>query len=99
MQDPSCMGLHYKSNVVAKRPPVGVVWKFGERMAARVLISSSNRGSKLRSPRTPSPNSSSTPSGGRLTLDRLDASPACIQTVFRGIGPRNCDLPVTYWSL
>ncbi|GBN94213.1 hypothetical protein AVEN_116142-1 [Araneus ventricosus] len=40
--------LHIKSCVVAKRPPVGLVWKLGEGVSAQV--SSSDRISKLRGP-------------------------------------------------
>ncbi|GBM83336.1 hypothetical protein AVEN_101099-1 [Araneus ventricosus] len=40
--------LHAKSYAVAKRPPVGVVRKFGDGVRAHVLSSSSDRGSKLR---------------------------------------------------
>ncbi|GBM32202.1 hypothetical protein AVEN_131594-1 [Araneus ventricosus] len=39
--------LHAKSYVVAKRPPVGVAWKFGEEVPAQVSSSSSDHGSKL----------------------------------------------------
>ncbi|GBM79985.1 hypothetical protein AVEN_47453-1 [Araneus ventricosus] len=39
--------LHAKSYVVAKRPPVGVAWKFGEGVPAQVSSLSSDRGSKL----------------------------------------------------
>ncbi|GBL90991.1 hypothetical protein AVEN_184387-1 [Araneus ventricosus] len=42
--------LHAKSYVVAKRPPVGVAWKFGEGVPAQVSSSSSDLGSKLRGP-------------------------------------------------
>ncbi|GBM92980.1 hypothetical protein AVEN_190073-1 [Araneus ventricosus] len=38
--------LHAKSYVVAKRPPVGVAWKFGEGVPAQVSSLSSDRGSK-----------------------------------------------------
>ncbi|GBN18520.1 hypothetical protein AVEN_163572-1 [Araneus ventricosus] len=48
-----CMGP--KSNVVAKRPPVGVTGKFGEGVPAQVSFSSSDRGSKLRGPSQNSP--------------------------------------------
>ncbi|GBN05870.1 Aspartyl/asparaginyl beta-hydroxylase [Araneus ventricosus] len=47
--------LHVKSYVVVKRPPVGVAWKFGEGVPARVSSSSSDRGSKLRGPSQNSP--------------------------------------------
>ncbi|GBL94786.1 hypothetical protein AVEN_244765-1 [Araneus ventricosus] len=40
--------LDAKSYVVAKRPPVGVVRKFAERVPAQVSSSSSDRSSKLR---------------------------------------------------
>ncbi|GBL77177.1 hypothetical protein AVEN_12800-1 [Araneus ventricosus] len=40
--------LHVKSYVLAKRPPVGVVRKFGEGVPAQVSSSSSDLGSKLR---------------------------------------------------
>ncbi|GBL54209.1 hypothetical protein AVEN_177841-1 [Araneus ventricosus] len=44
MKDPPCMGLlHTKSYVVSKRPPAGVVWKFGEELPAHVSCSSSDR--------------------------------------------------------
>ncbi|GBO44718.1 hypothetical protein AVEN_274493-1 [Araneus ventricosus] len=42
--------LHAKSYAVAKRPPVGVEWKFGEGLPAQVSSSPSHRGSKLRGP-------------------------------------------------
>ncbi|GBO13408.1 hypothetical protein AVEN_63571-1 [Araneus ventricosus] len=42
--------LHAISYVVAKRPPVGVAWKFGEGVPTQVPSSSSDRGSKLRGP-------------------------------------------------
>ncbi|GBM47865.1 hypothetical protein AVEN_91848-1 [Araneus ventricosus] len=42
--------LHAKSYVVAKRPPVGVAWKFGEGVPAQVSSSSSDHGSKLQGP-------------------------------------------------
>ncbi|GBO08150.1 hypothetical protein AVEN_18877-1 [Araneus ventricosus] len=38
--------LHDKSYVVAKRPPVGVAWKFEEGVPAQMSSSSSYRGSK-----------------------------------------------------
>ncbi|GBN89144.1 hypothetical protein AVEN_182994-1 [Araneus ventricosus] len=47
--------LHAKSYVVAKRPPVGVAWKFGEGVPAQVSSSSSDRGSELRGPSQNSP--------------------------------------------
>ncbi|GBN39996.1 hypothetical protein AVEN_140109-1 [Araneus ventricosus] len=47
--------LHVKSYVVAKHPPVGVTWKFGEVVPAQVLSSSTDRGSKLRGPSQHSP--------------------------------------------
>ncbi|GBM77934.1 hypothetical protein AVEN_35304-1 [Araneus ventricosus] len=47
--------LHVKSYLVAKRPPVGVAWKFGEGMSAHVSSSSSDHGSKLRCPSQNSP--------------------------------------------
>ncbi|GBN35996.1 hypothetical protein AVEN_86954-1 [Araneus ventricosus] len=47
--------LHAKSYVVAKRPPVGVAQKLGERVPAQVSFSSSDRGSKLRAPSLNSP--------------------------------------------
>ncbi|GBM23697.1 hypothetical protein AVEN_257614-1 [Araneus ventricosus] len=55
-EDPSCMGLlHAKSYIVAKRPPVGMAWKFGEGAPAQVSSSSADRGSKLRGPSQSSP--------------------------------------------
>ncbi|GBM92968.1 hypothetical protein AVEN_203924-1 [Araneus ventricosus] len=42
--------LHAKSYVVAKRPTVGVAWKFGEGVPAQASSSSSDCGSKLRGP-------------------------------------------------
>ncbi|GBM73501.1 hypothetical protein AVEN_74764-1 [Araneus ventricosus] len=42
--------LQAKSYVGAKRPPVGVAWKFGEGVPAQVSSSSSDRCSKLRGP-------------------------------------------------
>ncbi|GBN35364.1 hypothetical protein AVEN_225762-1 [Araneus ventricosus] len=42
--------LHAKSYVVAKRPPVGVTWKFGEGVPTQVSSKTSDRGSKLRVP-------------------------------------------------
>ncbi|GBO11827.1 hypothetical protein AVEN_224339-1 [Araneus ventricosus] len=47
--------LHAKSYVLAKRPPVVVVLKFGEGVPAQVSSSSSDRGSKLRGPSQNSP--------------------------------------------
>ncbi|GBM03722.1 hypothetical protein AVEN_134943-1 [Araneus ventricosus] len=47
--------LHVKSYVVAKRPPVGVAWKFGEGVPAQVSSSSSDSDSKLRGPSQNSP--------------------------------------------
>ncbi|GBM09798.1 hypothetical protein AVEN_234637-1 [Araneus ventricosus] len=47
--------LHAKSYIVAKRPPVGVAWKFGEGVPAQVSSSSSDHGSKLRGPSQNSP--------------------------------------------
>ncbi|GBM76813.1 hypothetical protein AVEN_122190-1 [Araneus ventricosus] len=47
--------LHAKSYVVAKRPPVGVAWKFGQGVPAQVSSSSSDRNSKLRGPSLNSP--------------------------------------------
>ncbi|GBM17255.1 hypothetical protein AVEN_223794-1 [Araneus ventricosus] len=47
--------LHAKSYVVAKRPPVGVAWKFSEGVPAQVSSSSSDRGSKLQGPSQNSP--------------------------------------------
>ncbi|GBO32806.1 hypothetical protein AVEN_213850-1 [Araneus ventricosus] len=48
-EDTSCMGLVLvKSYVVAKRPPVGVAWKFEEEVPAQMSSSLSDRGSKLR---------------------------------------------------
>ncbi|GBL72603.1 hypothetical protein AVEN_127866-1 [Araneus ventricosus] len=47
--------LHVKSYVVAKRPLVGVAWKFGEGVTAQVSSSSPDRGSKLRGPSENSP--------------------------------------------
>ncbi|GBM55721.1 hypothetical protein AVEN_196616-1 [Araneus ventricosus] len=47
--------LHVKSYVEAKRPPVGVAWKFGEGVPVQVSSSSSDRGSKLRGPFQNSP--------------------------------------------
>ncbi|GBL85830.1 hypothetical protein AVEN_63163-1 [Araneus ventricosus] len=47
--------LQDKSYVVAKRPPAGVAWKFGERVPAQASSSSSDRGSKLRGPSQNSP--------------------------------------------
>ncbi|GBN03506.1 hypothetical protein AVEN_116548-1 [Araneus ventricosus] len=47
--------LYAKSYVVAKRPPVGVAWKFGEKVPAQVSSSSSDHGSKLRGPSQNSP--------------------------------------------
>ncbi|GBN67026.1 hypothetical protein AVEN_3550-1 [Araneus ventricosus] len=45
-EDPPCRGLlHAKANVVAKRPPASVVWKFGEEVRAHVLSSSSDHSS------------------------------------------------------
>ncbi|GBL64297.1 hypothetical protein AVEN_79703-1 [Araneus ventricosus] len=41
--------LHVKSRVVAKLPPVGVAWKFGEGVPAQVS-SESDRSLKLRGP-------------------------------------------------
>ncbi|GBL88461.1 hypothetical protein AVEN_159060-1 [Araneus ventricosus] len=51
-EDPPCMRapLHAKSYVGDKRPPAGVVWKFGEGVPAQVSSSSSDSGSKLRDP-------------------------------------------------
>ncbi|GBN82277.1 hypothetical protein AVEN_55476-1 [Araneus ventricosus] len=46
---------HAKSYVVAKRPPVGVVWKLGEGVPAQASSSPSDRGSKLRGPSLNSP--------------------------------------------
>ncbi|GBN83619.1 hypothetical protein AVEN_272750-1 [Araneus ventricosus] len=46
-EDPSCMDLFYfKSYIVAKRPPNGVVRKFGEGVPAHVSSSLSDFGSK-----------------------------------------------------
>ncbi|GBM28606.1 hypothetical protein AVEN_72178-1 [Araneus ventricosus] len=47
--------LHAKSYAVAKRPSVGVVWKFGDGVPAQTSPSSSDRGSKLRGPSLNSP--------------------------------------------
>ncbi|GBN08657.1 hypothetical protein AVEN_257547-1 [Araneus ventricosus] len=47
--------LHVKSYVVAKCPPVGVAWKFGEGVPAQKSSSSSDCGSKLRGPSQNSP--------------------------------------------
>ncbi|GBM85643.1 hypothetical protein AVEN_33358-1 [Araneus ventricosus] len=47
--------LHAKSFIVAKRPPIGVAWKFGEGVPAQVSSSSSDCGSKLRGPSQNSP--------------------------------------------
>ncbi|GBM66513.1 hypothetical protein AVEN_252276-1 [Araneus ventricosus] len=44
----ACGTLNHRSRV--KRPPVGVVRKFGEGMPAQVSSSTSDRGSKLRGP-------------------------------------------------
>ncbi|GBN57659.1 hypothetical protein AVEN_23963-1 [Araneus ventricosus] len=55
-EDPSSMDLlHAKSYVVAKRPPIGVARKFGERVPAQVSSSSSDHGTKLRGPSQNSP--------------------------------------------
>ncbi|GBN72378.1 hypothetical protein AVEN_76571-1 [Araneus ventricosus] len=40
---------------MAKRPPAGVAWKFGEGVPAQVSSSSSDRDSKLRGPSQNSP--------------------------------------------
>ncbi|GBM77695.1 hypothetical protein AVEN_184516-1 [Araneus ventricosus] len=58
-EDPPCLGLLYvKSYVVAKHPPIGVAWKFGEGVA-QVSSSSSDSGSKLRVPSQNSPRAAS----------------------------------------
>ncbi|GBN93218.1 hypothetical protein AVEN_103967-1 [Araneus ventricosus] len=41
---------HHEFVCVSGRPPVGVVWKFGEGVPAQVSSSSSDRGSQLRRP-------------------------------------------------
>ncbi|GBO30512.1 hypothetical protein AVEN_226915-1 [Araneus ventricosus] len=45
---PSMGHVDVKSYIVAKRPPVGVSWKFGEGVPAQASSLSSDRGSKLR---------------------------------------------------
>ncbi|GBM30663.1 hypothetical protein AVEN_203326-1 [Araneus ventricosus] len=47
--------LHVKSYVAAKRPPVGVAWKFEEGVPVQMSSSSSDCGSKLRGPSQNSP--------------------------------------------
>ncbi|GBN49238.1 hypothetical protein AVEN_216372-1 [Araneus ventricosus] len=55
-EDSPCMGpVHAESYVVAKRPPVGVVRKFGEGVRAQVSSSSSDCDSKSRGPSQNSP--------------------------------------------
>ncbi|GBL87168.1 hypothetical protein AVEN_270461-1 [Araneus ventricosus] len=46
---------HAKPYVVAKCPPAGVAWKFGEGVPDQVASSSSDHGSKLGSPSQNSP--------------------------------------------
>ncbi|GBL85798.1 hypothetical protein AVEN_63140-1 [Araneus ventricosus] len=50
--------LHVKSYVVAKRPPVGVAWKFGDGVPAQASSLSSDSGSQLRGPSQNSPRAS-----------------------------------------
>ncbi|GBM79036.1 hypothetical protein AVEN_264881-1 [Araneus ventricosus] len=42
--------LHIKSYVMGKRPPAGMVRKFGEDVSAEVTSFSTDRGSKFRGP-------------------------------------------------
>ncbi|GBM00363.1 hypothetical protein AVEN_179183-1 [Araneus ventricosus] len=48
-------GRRVKSYVVAKRPPVGAAWKFGDGVLAHLSSLSSDRDSKLRGPSQNSP--------------------------------------------
>ncbi|GBN04805.1 hypothetical protein AVEN_270735-1 [Araneus ventricosus] len=66
--------LHAKSCPVAKRPPVGVAWKFGEGVPAHVSSSSSDRGSKLRGPSQNSPRVASKRDVNIAKLKKLQTS-------------------------
>ncbi|GBN90772.1 hypothetical protein AVEN_94199-1 [Araneus ventricosus] len=61
--------LRAKSYLVAKRPPVGAAWKFGEGVPAQVSSSSSDCGSKSRSP---SPNSPRVASKRGVNIAKLN---------------------------
>ncbi|GBM47235.1 hypothetical protein AVEN_136601-1 [Araneus ventricosus] len=63
--------LHDKAYVVAKRPPVGVAWKFGDEAPAQVSSPSSDRGTKLRGPSQNSPHVASKRDVNIIKLTKL----------------------------
>ncbi|GBL75868.1 hypothetical protein AVEN_234216-1 [Araneus ventricosus] len=74
--------LQVKSYAVAKRPPVGVAWKFKERVPARVSSLSSDRGSKLRGLSQKSPRVASKQDANITKLERENTR---IQRLINGI--------------